>query len=62
MFVLKDCLKDMFSVRYGDVEWAGQVSAAWYVHLTDCSEETISNWLKGMGWNVTLIDERDEEE
>ena len=62
MFVLKDCLKDMFSVRYGDIEWAGQVSAAWYVHLTDCSEETIGNWLKGMGWNVTLVDERDEEE
>ena len=62
MFVLKDCLKSKFSVRYGDIEWGGQVSAAWYVHLTDSSEETIANWLKSMGWNVILIDERDDDD
>jgi hypothetical protein len=62
MFVLKDCLKSKFSVGYGDIEWGGQVSAAWYVHLTDSSEETIANWLKSMGWNVILIDERDDDD
>jgi hypothetical protein len=36
--VAEDCLKSKFSVRYGDIEWGGQVSAAWYVHLTDSSE------------------------
>ena len=58
----EDCLKSKFSVRYGDIEWGGQVSAAWYVHLTDSSEETIANWLKSMGWNVILIDERDDDD
>ena len=47
---------------YGDIEWGGQVSAAWYVHLTDSSEGTIANWLKSMGWNVILIDERDDDD
>lgn len=60
--VAEDCLKSKFSVRYGDIEWGGQVSAAWYVHLTDSSEETIANWLKSMGWNVILIDERDDDD
>ena len=54
MFVLKDCLKDLFSARYGDIEFGGQVRAACYVHITDGTEETIANWLRSMGWRVEV--------
>ena len=30
MFVLKDSLKDVFSVCYGDIEFGGRINAAWY--------------------------------
>ena len=60
MFVLKDSLKDLFSVRYGDIEFGGRINAAWYVHITDGAEETIASWLRSMGWRVEIDDLRDE--
>lgn len=61
MFVLKDCLKEMFGVRYGDIEFGGALKAAWFVHIKDGSEQTIATWLKTMGWTVEVKDMRDDE-
>ena len=61
MFVLKDCLKEMFGVRYGDIEFGGTLKAAWFVHIKDGSEVTIATWLKKMGWTVEVKDTRDDE-
>ena len=61
IYVLKDCLKDMFSVRYADIEFGGVLKAAWYVHIKDGSEQTIVTWLKSMGWTVEVNDMRDDE-
>ena len=61
IYVLKDCLKDMFGVRYADIEFGGIVKAAWYVHIMDGSEQTIVTWLKSMGWTVEVNDMRDDE-
>ena len=60
MFVLKDSLKDLFSVCYGDIEFGGRINAAWYVHITDGAEETTASWLRSMGWRVEINDLRDE--
>jgi len=49
MFQLKDCLKELFSARYGDIQYANKFFAAWYVHLNDGVEDTIAAWLKDMG-------------
>ena len=61
MFVLKDCLKEMFGVRYADIEFGGTLKAAWFVHIKDGSEVTIATWLKKMGWTVEVKDTRDDE-
>ena len=55
IYVLKDCIKDMFGVRYADIEFGGVLKAAWYV-----SEQTIVTWLKSMGWTVEVNDMRDD--
>ena len=41
IYVLKDCIKDMFGVRYADIEFGGVLKAAWYVHIKDGSEQVI---------------------
>jgi hypothetical protein len=62
MFPLKDCLKELFCVRYGDIQYANQCVAAWYVHLTDGLEDTIVAWLKDMGWEAVVDDTREDED
>ena len=64
MFVLKDCLKSKFSVPATATSSGAARSArpGMSIILTDSSEETIANWLKSMGWNVILIDERDDDD
>lgn len=58
----KDCLKELFCVRYGDIQYANQCVAAWYVHLTDGLEDTIAAWLKDMVWEAVVDDTREDED
>ena len=62
MFQLKDCLKELFCARYGDIQYANNFFAAWYVHLTNGVEETIASWLTDMGWDVVVDDSREDED
>ena len=54
--------KELFCVRYGDIQYANQCVAAWYVHLTDGLEDTIVAWLKDMGWEAVVDDTREDED
>ena len=57
MFVLKECLKNLFGCGYGEVEFNGTTKAAWYAPISEKSE-SVEAWLEEMGWEVIVKDLR----
>ena len=51
MFVLKECLKNLFGCGYGEVEFNGTTKAAWYAPISEKSE-SVEAWLEEMGWRL----------
>ena len=60
MFVLKDCLKSMFGLRYGEIEFGGVTKAAWYVEIKEVNDPAIEDWVEDHGWRVIVTDLRDD--
>jgi len=60
MFVLKDCLKSMFGLRYGEIEFGGVTKAAWYVEIKEVNDPAIEDWVEDHGWRVNVTDLRDD--
>ena len=65
LFVAKDVLKKLFSIRYGEIDFGGVTKAAWYVECNSITEDPsngVEAWLKGWGWEVDVDDLDDDED
>ena len=61
MFTVKELLKGLFDIKYGEIVFQGKNKTAWHAKITDISEDAttgIEAWLTGFGWDVEVIDLR----
>ena len=61
MFTVKELLKGLFDIKYGEIVFQGKNKTAWHTKITDISEDAttgIEAWLTGFGWDVEVIDLR----
>ena len=61
MFAVKELLKELFDIKYGEIVFQGKNKTVWYAKITDKSEDPISGivaWFTSFGWDVEVIDLR----
>ena len=61
MFTVKELLKGLFDIKYGEIVFQGKNKTVWHAKITDSSEDattSIEAWLTGFGWDVEVIDLR----
>ena len=61
MFAVKELLKELFEIKYGEIVFQGKNKTVWYTKITDKSEDPISGivaWFTSFGLDVEVIDLR----
>ena len=61
MFTVKEQLKVLFNIKYGEIVFQGQTKTAWHAKITENTEDPTAGivaWLTSFGWEVEVIDLR----
>ena len=61
MFTIKEQLKVLFDIKYGEILFQRAMKTAWHTKITEATEDAtkgIEAWLTSFGWDVEVIDLR----